>query len=147
MAPSGMMIMRDSLIVADGTGRICSYECTQGRTEEVFVCESPVLGLYAALGFIWTGHTDSLIRQWTAATGDIYRSLQGHRGPVLSLCIMGKFLFSGSADGFVYMWDLVSGEGVHFMPMTRPVLCIAAWHDRNLVIAGDENGRMVYWDC
>merc|ERR1711988_1834876 len=53
----------------------------------------------------------------------------------------------GALGRFVYQWDLVTGEGINFMPMTRPVLCIAAWEERNLLIAGDENGRMVYWDC
>ena len=84
--------------------------------------------------------------------------MKGHRDKILSLCIMDKYLFSGSADGFVYQWDLVSGDGINFMPMTRSVwalaasplhpacyltgvaqvLCLAAWHQANLLIAGDE---------
>ena len=72
--------------------------------------------------------------------------MEGHRGPILSLAIMNRSLFSGSQDGFIYEWDLVTGDGVNFMPMTRPVLCLSVWHAANLVIAGDMNGRMVYWD-
>jgi len=144
--PTAMMIIRDSVVVADSGGKICSFEVTKGRTEEVFTCDSPINCVYVALGFIWTGHDDSYIRQWTMATGDMYRTMKGHRDKILSLCIMDKWLFSGSTDGFVYQWDLVSGDGVNFMPMTRAVLCVTPWVARNLLIAGDENGRMVYWD-
>ena len=37
--PTAMMIIRDSVVVADSGGKICSFEVTKGRTEEVFTCD------------------------------------------------------------------------------------------------------------
>jgi len=98
------------------------------------------------MGFVWTGHDDKLIRQWTTVSGEKYREMKGHRGPIICMTIMDKYLFSGSKDGFIYQWDLVTGDGVNFMPMTRPVMCMSAWPEQDILLAGDENGRTVYWD-
>jgi len=141
-------ILRDDLFLGDHTGRITQIEVNKGRVVEVFKDDavSPINCIYAALGFVWTGHVDSLIRQWTVTSGEKYREMKGHRGAILSLAIMGKSMFSGSEDGFIYEWDLVTGDGINFMPMTRPVLTLAVWHSAKILLAGDMNGRMVYWD-
>ena len=131
-------ILRDDLFLGDKTGRVYQIEVKKGRVAEVFKDDkpSPINCMFAALGFVWTGHEDALIRQWTIQTGDKFREMKGHRGSILSLAIMGKSLFSGSQDGFIYQWDLVTGDGCNFMPMTRPVLCLAVWPSAELLIAG-----------
>ena len=73
--------------------------------------------------------------------------MTGHRGAVLSLCVMGRHLYSGSEDGYVFQWALQDGKKTDYIPMTRGVTCLSAYPQRQLLIAGDRNGRCAYWDC
>lgn len=147
--PTCISVIRDSVLVGDSDGAISEYEVFTGRKERVLTlgleCGS-VNCMITAFGFIWAGHEDHTIRQWQLSSGELFRTMRGHQGPVLSLCILDQCLFSGSQDGFVFQWDLLSGEGVNWMPMTRSVTTLTAWADGRYAIAGDPNGRAVYWD-
>ena len=147
--PVCVSIFKDSVLVGDSEGCISEYEVFTGRKERV-LSAGPECGsvncIISAYGFLWAAHDDHCIRQWQLSTGEVYRTMRGHQGAVLSLCILDGCLFSGSRDGFVYQWDLVSGEGLNWMPMTRDVTTLVAWGEGRYAIAGDPNGRAVYWD-
>ncbi len=63
---------------------------------------------------IYSGGRDGYIREWDVGTGQLLRSLNGHKGPVLALALApnGRTLASGGYDGTVHLWDLVRSTEV-----------------------------------
>lgn len=148
--PTCTALIRDTLLVGDENGHISEYHVLSGLKERILIAEcggGEARTLLAAFGFVWCGHSDGGIRQWQLSDGQLVRTMTGHRGPVLSLCVMGRHLYSGSEDGYVFQWALQDGKKTDYIPMTRGVTCLSAYPQRQLLIAGDRNGRCAYWDC
>src|SRR5256885_1364904 len=59
-----------------------------------------------------SGSYDKTIKLWDVASGELLRSLEGHRDSVLSVAFSsdGKTLASGSNDTTIKLWDVASGE-------------------------------------
>src|SRR5262249_14300723 len=71
------------------------------------------------------GQEGSLINLWSAATGELLRSLggpDGHTKAVSALAFSsdGKQLISGSHDTTIKLWDLETGHVLKTFPGTHP---------------------------
>ncbi|HWX90280.1 MAG TPA: hypothetical protein VNY75_08240, partial [Rhizomicrobium sp.] len=59
-----------------------------------------------------SGGADGRIRFWDVASGQLMRSVHGHRADVWSLVVApdGKLVASGGEDGSVALWEMPSGQ-------------------------------------
>jgi len=96
-APVSVALANNCVAVGESCGKVSLLEVQKGRIQHVFSQDvnSPLFCVTSAYGFIWSGHKDKLIRQWNVTTGELYRTMKGHRGPVISFCVMNGNLFSG----------------------------------------------------
>ena len=55
-----------------------------------------------------SGSRDESVIVWSLETGEVQQKLEGHTGPVNSVCLSadGKYCISGSTDEFVIVWSL-----------------------------------------
>lgn len=70
------------------------------------------LAVHPAGDIVATAGNDLLIKLWSADSGDLIRSLDGHQKHIYSLLFHfnGNSLFSGDLAGVVHQWDLATGE-------------------------------------
>jgi WD40 repeat protein/serine/threonine protein kinase len=96
------------------TGRLLL--ALQGHSASVTsVCFSPDGQRLASAGGAWDQQgmpSSGEVKVWDAATGQELLSLQGHTGPVFSVCFSpnGQCLASASDDGTVKVWDAATGQ-------------------------------------
>ncbi|KAH9917438.1 WD40-repeat-containing domain protein [Fomitopsis serialis] len=75
---------------------------------------------------IITASDDHTISIHSLPTGELIRTLKGHRGGVWSLAVTRNILVSGSTDRTVRVWDLDTGRCTHtFGGHTSTVRCVA----------------------
>ena len=68
---------------------------------------------------------DARIRVWKRATLEVFRTLDGHEGPVNALGLQGDRVVSASGDGKMILWDVASGERLRtFEGHDRGLACI-----------------------
>jgi WD domain, G-beta repeat/NACHT domain len=70
--------------------------------------------------FFVTGHEDSNVRLWDAATGQCLHTYTGHQGGVNAVAIAadGQWLVSGSEDETLKRWDVATGQCLHILCRT-----------------------------
>ena len=78
---------------------------------------------------------DARIRVWKRATLEVFRTLDGHEGPVNAVGLQGNRVVSASGDGKMILWDVVSGQRMRTLEgHDRGLACIefkvrvAPWH-------------------
>ena len=61
---------------------------------------------------IVTGSHDRTLKVWDADTGEELLTLEGHTGPVMSVCFSpgGDRIISGSSDNTIRFWDTIAYE-------------------------------------
>ncbi|WP_328885693.1 protein kinase domain-containing protein [Streptomyces sp. NBC_00316] len=97
-----------------------------------------------------TGHWDGALRLWDTATGELRRTLRGHRRQVqgVDLTPDGAYALSTSRDGTVRFWDLTTGRCSRVMRAgsgtTRHPIRLSA--DGRVGVWVGEDGRVQVWD-
>ena len=89
------------------------------------------------------------VKLWDATTGELRRTLGGHKGKVLTLAYApaGDVLASGAADGAVKVWDAATGaERRTFAGHTQEVRCVAVAHKTRLVASGGLDRVVRVWN-
>jgi WD40 repeat protein len=97
---------------------------------------------------IISGSEDRTIILWNAETGERLRTLQGHRGSVLSVATNGRHVVSGSNDSTVRIWNLETGNQVG-EPLTGHidrVRSVAILDNRGWIISGSADKTVRVWD-
>jgi WD40 repeat protein len=82
-----------------------------------------------ALAFTADGQTlaaamsDKTIKVWNGKTGQLIRTLQGHRYAVRAIAISsdGQTLISGSSDQTIKLWNLKTGQLIRTLKESQPV--------------------------
>mmetsp|Transcript_33422 Transcript_33422/g.84444 ORF Transcript_33422/g.84444 Transcript_33422/m.84444 type:complete len:456 (-) Transcript_33422:28-1395(-) len=114
----------------------------------------PVLCVAAEKEFLVSGGVDGLVKMWkveSAPDSPASRVLQGHQGPVWSICAMiNNFCCSGGADKKLLLWDLNAPKGAKAVcTMTGhsagvSAMCYSQKNDQ--VISASEDKSIRIWD-
>jgi pleiotropic regulator 1 len=94
-----------------------------------------------------TGSTDSVIKIWSLASGELRLNFTGHKEAVRSLAVREKAMFSGSDDHAIKMWDLEKNQIVRdYFGHVSAVHCVAAHPALDLVFSGGRDKSVRVWD-
>ncbi len=96
--------------------------------------------------FVYSAEDDSLLVA-TLSDGQVVQSLEGHDGPVNSLCLTpdGARLITGGDDHTVRVWDTLSWELQHVMGEHSGYVREVATSD-TVVVSGSEDDTVRFWD-
>ncbi|KAG7440719.1 cell division control protein 4 [Guyanagaster necrorhizus] len=126
---------------------------------------SVVTCLIFSHGRIISASDDHSIHVYCPTTGDLLRSLEGHKGGVWALSASKDILVSGSTDRTVRIWDLTTGRCTHvFGGHTGTVRCLTIvkpewidveqesgvvtkekWPKRSVIVTGSRDHSLRVW--
>uniref|UniRef100_A0A8J8XWA5 E3 ubiquitin-protein ligase TRAF7 n=1 Tax=Callithrix jacchus TaxID=9483 RepID=A0A8J8XWA5_CALJA len=103
------------------------------------------LCVYSMGDLLFSGSSDKTIKVWdTCTTYKCQKTLEGHDGIVLALCIQGCKLYSGSADCTIIVWDIQNLQKVNTIRAhDNPVCTLVSSH--NMLFSGSLKAIKV-WD-
>lgn len=103
------------------------------------------LCVYSTGDLLFSGSSDKTIKVWdTCTTYKCQKTLEGHDGIVLALCIQGNKLYSGSADCTIIVWDIQNLQKVNTIRAhDNPVCTLVSSH--NMLFSGSLKAIKV-WD-
>lgn len=91
-------------------------------------------------GRIISASDDNLINVYSPTTGQLIKSLEGHKGGVWALAATKDTLVSGSTDRTVRIWDLKTWRCTHvFGGHTSTVRCLAIVKPEMVDVMGDDH--------
>jgi WD40 repeat protein/nucleoside phosphorylase len=100
--------------------------------------------------WVLSGASDSTLRLWDAATGEVLRVFEGHGGPVQSCAYSpdGRQVLSGAWDNTLRLWDVVTGEALRvFEGHAGWVQACAFSPDGRQALSGAGDGTLRLWDA
>lgn len=87
---------------------------------------------------------DTTVKLWDRTTGQLLRTLSGHRGPVNAVQLRGSLVVSASGDGIAKLWNLTSGLCIKEFPSKdRGMACVEFSPDSRTILAGG-NDQVIY---
>ena len=90
---------------------------------------------------------DRTLRMWSLESGQTLQTLEGHTAWVNAVAVVDfRRAVSASYDRTLRVWDLESGEMLAVMTMDAPVRTVAATPDGKMIVAGDQAGRVHFFD-
>ncbi|MCJ1284313.1 hypothetical protein MMC26_003644 [Xylographa opegraphella] len=91
---------------------------------------------------------DTTICVWDRETGELRRTLVGHRGPVNAVQLRGDLIVSASGDGIAKLWNLTSGLCVKEFPSKhRGLACVEFSPDSRTILAGGNDQVIYHFDA
>ena len=97
-----------------------------------------------------SGSEDGTVRLWETSGERPLKTLEGHRGSVMSVALAtdGRLLASGGGDGTVRLWDASAGRPLRILQgHTSVVKSVALARDAQLVASGSFDGTVRLWDA
>ncbi|KIX06178.1 uncharacterized protein Z518_04152 [Rhinocladiella mackenziei CBS 650.93] len=93
---------------------------------------------------IVTCSKDTTIKIWDRLTGQLIKTLVGHRGPVNAVQVRGNLLASASGDGMSKLWRLEDGACIkEFQSKDRGLACVEFSENGRTIFAGG-NDHVIY---
>ncbi|MCJ1351479.1 MAG: hypothetical protein MMC33_001463 [Icmadophila ericetorum] len=81
---------------------------------------------------------------WHRNTGELFRVLNGHRGPVNAVQLRGNLVVSASGDGLAKLWNVSTGACIkEFASKGRGMACVEFSPDSRIILAGG-NDQVIY---
>ena len=98
----------DGAIVATASDDRTAKIWAHGSTASTHVLEhaAEVNAVSLAPEVVVTGCYDTLLRVFAVTTGQLLRTLAGHRSEVLSVCVRDGVIVSGAVDNVVRVWSM-----------------------------------------
>ena len=100
---------------------------------------------------IATGSNDrhGYVRLWNATTGDVEKTLQGHRDAVVSVAFSqdGKKLLTGSYDETARLWNLSDDSHIEFRGHEWWVWSARFSPDHKRIVTASQDGTAMVWDA
>jgi WD40 repeat protein len=97
-----------------------------------------------------TAGSDSLIRIWNIGSGELVRTLAGHRRRVFALAFSrdGRRLASGSRDRTAIVWNMDTGLAAASFAEHRGTVGALVFHtDGHSILSEGSEGRVMVWDA
>ena len=93
-----------------------------------------------------SGAADATIDIWSLATGQILRTLTGHRGRIVAVRSTrdGEYIISIATDNTLRVWDWQSGREIAAFSFDSRAIGLEIAPDRRTLIVCDESDR-VHW--
>jgi F-box and WD-40 domain protein 1/11 len=93
---------------------------------------------------IITCSKDTTIKVWDRITGQLIKTMMGHRGPVNAVQVRGNLLASASGDGMSKLWRLEDGACIkEFQSKDRGLACVEFSENGRTIFAGG-NDKVIY---
>lgn len=90
---------------------------------------------------------DKMLRVWDLASGQAIQTCEGHSDRVRAMVVVDSHrVISACLDRTLRFWDLKRGEELAVMTLDAPILTVAATPDGKIVVAGDQTGRVHFFD-
>lgn len=84
---------------------------------------------------------------WDLASGKISQSIKEQTAKATNVAAAGfKRVVAACADKTIRIWDLMSGSILTALTLDVPVWSVAATPDGKIIVAGDESGRVHFFD-
>jgi RNA polymerase sigma factor (sigma-70 family) len=98
-------------------------------------------------GVLASGGNDNQVKIWNWAEGKVQRTLEGHGGPLFSVCWSpdGKLLASGSQDGTAKLWSAADGRLLATYVCGDQVLDVQFTADGKSLVTGGWNTPLKVW--
>jgi WD40 repeat protein len=95
---------------------------------------------------IVSGSANGSIRAWEVYAGSLQHIMAGHTGEITGLAATrdGQRVISTSRDGTLRVWDIATGQTTAIFEAPGPLTCCAASPGGELIVAGDEQGRVYF---
>lgn len=100
-------------------------------------------GLQAYDVALATGTCDGIVRLWDLRSGDVVRTLTGHKDSITSLKFDTTNIITGSLDKSVKIWDLRMGALADSFTFESPVISVD-FDAEKIVIANNETSLKVF---
>jgi len=105
--------------------------------------------------YVCTGADDYLIKIWSARTGDLLRTLRGHKGRIVSLAATCRDLptrdvlfASASADLTIRLWTAPGGRCVRILSGHRkPINELQFDHSNGMLYSCSSDGALCMWNA
>jgi WD40 repeat protein len=101
------------------------------------------------MNYVISGSWNKLIRIWDFSTGELIKTLDGHKGPVFSLTITpdGKYLVSGSRDRTIKIWEISSGQLTRTLTGHKgSVDAVTVSRDGKYIASGSTDQTIKIWE-
>ncbi|KAJ3274371.1 THO complex subunit 6 [Terramyces sp. JEL0728] len=117
------------IYAGDSVGVIYEWNISEDAPSRLFVGHSKkVTNIVAGKTTLFSTSEDASVKIWDLATGTCIRTIMGHSGSVLSICLnyQGK-LFTGGQDKTINEWDPRTGRRKWIMTGSKgSILCLAS---------------------
>jgi WD40 repeat protein len=143
------------LATGDATGKVVIWNLANGAPRHQLAEHTDEVN---SLAFSPDGRTlatageDGRVVLWSTDSGQKQQSLEGHRGPVRALAFSrdGEWLASGGEEAKVLVWEMSTGRLSKTLATgtgaALNTLVFDAMKQRQVLLAGDEDGRVSKWD-
>ncbi|RMZ87186.1 hypothetical protein DV736_g5581, partial [Chaetothyriales sp. CBS 134916] len=137
----------DEILVTGSSDFTCLVWSIKDNYLPVFrLCghQAGVLDVCIDARYIITCSKDTTIKVWERSSGELIRTLTGHKGPVNAVQVRGNLLASASGDGMSKLWRLEDGVCIkEFQSKDRGLACIEFSEDGRTIFAGG-NDKVIY---
>jgi WD40 repeat protein len=99
--------------------------------------------------YLASGGDDGIVKIWDVNTGNLLKSLNGHRDAVTSVSFSPKYnkVASGSMDKTIKIWDVYSGALLVTMTEHKlGVTSVSFSKDGSEIASGSDDGTIKIWD-
>ncbi|GAA5972766.1 hypothetical protein JCM11641_003009 [Rhodosporidiobolus odoratus] len=154
-AGSVLCLQYDDQILVSGSSdsRILVWDMEPGEGQHTFKMtlvghSMGVLDLCFDKEWIVSCSKDTTTRVWHRSTGQLYRTLSGHRGPVNAVQLHGSHVLSASGDALMKLWDIHTGQALRsFSGHTRGLACVHWAPSGRYFVSGSNDKTIKLWDA
>ncbi|GAA6002737.1 hypothetical protein JCM10207_007651 [Rhodosporidiobolus poonsookiae] len=150
---SVLCLQYDDRILVSGSSdaRILVWDMTSGEYELKMTLVGHAMGVLDLCfddQWIVSCSKDTTTRVWHRSTGELYRTLQGHRGPVNAVQLHGDHVLSASGDALLKLWDLHTGQALRtFTGHSRGLACVHWAPSGRFFVSGSNDKTIRLWDA
>ncbi|GAA5918367.1 hypothetical protein JCM1841_002190 [Sporobolomyces salmonicolor] len=91
---------------------------------------------------------DTTTRVWNRQTGELYRTLSGHRGPVNAVALRSDQVITASGDALMKLWDLHTGQTLRtFTGHSRGLACVSWAPSGREFVSGGNDKVIKLWNA